>query len=56
MKDHGAMQRIVRELAAIVGDRHVSDAAEERYLYGRDMGTMPPAPPDMVVLDCPSVI
>jgi glycolate oxidase len=50
MKDHGAMQRIVRELAAIVGDRHVSDAAEERYLYGRDMGTMPPAPPDMVVL------
>jgi glycolate oxidase len=44
------MQRIVKELAAIVGERYVSDAAEERYLYGRDPGTMPPAPPDIVVL------
>ena len=44
------MNSIVAALAKIVGDAYVSDAAEERWFYGRDPGTMPPAEPDVVVM------
>ncbi|MFP4039254.1 MAG: FAD-binding oxidoreductase [Desulfosudaceae bacterium] len=44
------MSELVERLGQIVGAAHVSDAAEERYLYSRDQGTMPPREPDAVVM------
>ncbi|GAB6093856.1 hypothetical protein JCM14469_01080 [Desulfatiferula olefinivorans] len=44
------IRELIARLEAVVGPRYVSDAAEERYLYSMDQGTMPPAPPDAVVL------
>ncbi|MFP4474367.1 MAG: FAD-binding oxidoreductase [Desulfatibacillaceae bacterium] len=44
------MRELVEKLKEIVGPEYVSDAAEERWLYARDPGTMPASPPDMVVL------
>ncbi|MEW6261682.1 MAG: FAD-binding oxidoreductase [Thermodesulfobacteriota bacterium] len=44
------MSDLKSALAAIVGERYVSDAAEEKYIYSRDQGTMPPRDPDFVVM------
>ena len=44
------MSDVLQELANIVGDQYVSNHAEERFIYSRDMGTMLPAEPDMVVM------
>ncbi|MFO7963370.1 MAG: FAD-binding oxidoreductase [Desulfobacterales bacterium] len=44
------MEHIITSLKEIVGAEYVSDHAEEKYLYGRDMGTMSPATPDWVVM------
>lgn len=44
------MDKLIKELQAIVGEAFVSDAAEERYIYSMDQGTMPPATPDAVVM------
>ncbi|MGD9078631.1 MAG: FAD-binding protein, partial [Desulfobacterales bacterium] len=44
------MKEIYRKLATIVGPEYVSDQPEERYIYSMDPGTMPPAPPDLVVM------
>ena len=48
MKNDGTMQEARARLAEIVGERNVSDYAEERYIYSRDMGTMDPSLPDLV--------
>lgn len=44
------MSKITRELSDIVGERFVSDQAEELYFYARDPGLMPAHQPDCVVL------
>lgn len=44
------MKRIYDQLAAIVGRSHISDAAEERYLYARDQGLQQPHEPSFVLL------
>ncbi len=41
---------LIASLETIVGPRFVSEAAEERYLYSMDQGTMPPSEPDAVVM------
>ncbi len=41
---------LITRLEKIVGHRFVSGAAEERYLYSMDQGTMPPSEPDVVVM------
>ena len=44
------MEEVLRRLAEIVGPSYVSNHPEERFIYSRDMGTMPPAAPDLVVM------
>lgn len=44
------MDNLMEKLVEIVGRSYVSAAAEERYLYSMDQGTMPPAEPDAVVM------
>ena len=44
------MDEIIKSLEKVVGPEYVSAAQEERWLYARDPGTMPAAPPDVVVL------
>ncbi len=44
------MKNIYSELVEIVGERHVSDQPEEKFIYSRDQGTMEPSDPDYVVL------
>jgi glycolate oxidase len=44
------MSHIKEQLSTIVGERFVSDQAEELYFYGRDSGLMPAGSPDIVVL------
>ncbi len=44
------MNELVKRLQKIVGPVHVSAEPEERYLYSRDQGTMPPREPDAVVM------
>ncbi len=41
---------ITARLKAIVGDAHVSDSAEELFIYSRDQGVQDPHYPDVVVL------
>jgi len=41
---------LITRLEKIVGPRFVSGAAEERYLYSMDPGTMPPSIPDAVAM------
>ncbi len=43
-------KKILQKLEDIVGMRFVSAAAEERYIYSMDPGTMPAAAPDAVVM------
>jgi len=43
------MTEIYNSLVEIVGEEHVSNAAEERYFYARDPGLMPSREPDYVV-------
>jgi glycolate oxidase len=44
------MEETYTELAKIVGPQYVSNHAEERFIYSRDMGTMDPSYPDFVVM------
>ncbi len=44
------MEKIYRELEEIVGAQYVSNHAEELFIYSRDMGTMLPSRPDLVVM------
>jgi FAD/FMN-containing dehydrogenase len=44
------MKTVKEQLADIVGADYVSDQPEEKFIYSRDMGTMPPAFPDFVVM------
>jgi glycolate oxidase len=44
------MEQVFKELVAIVGEKWVSRATEERFIYSRDPGTMAPAAPDLVVM------
>ncbi len=44
------MKNIDKELADIVGSEFVSNHPEEKFIYSRDMGTMEPAFPDLVVM------
>jgi len=44
------MSDIHEDLAGIVGKNWVSSQKEERYLYGRDPGLMPPHEPEYVVM------
>lgn len=44
------MKAILNELAGIVGERYVSAAPEEKYIYSRDQGLQEPREPDCVVL------
>ncbi len=44
------MERIYKELQAIVGERYVSNEPEEKFIYSRDQGTMEPCDPDFVVM------
>jgi glycolate oxidase len=44
------MDKIYRSLAEIVGETHVSNKKEERYIYSRDPGMMEPHEPDYVVM------
>ncbi|MGA9049477.1 MAG: FAD-binding oxidoreductase [Dehalococcoidia bacterium] len=44
------MTDIYAELIKILDKDYVSNSAEERYLYGRDPGLMPPHEPDYVVM------
>lgn len=44
------MENLIAKLAEIVGNANVSGEPEERYIYARDPGTMPPAEPDAVVM------
>ncbi|MBW2086882.1 MAG: FAD-binding oxidoreductase, partial [Deltaproteobacteria bacterium] len=44
------MEEIYKELQKIVGAEYVSNHAEERFMYSRDMGTMLPSMPDLVVM------
>ena len=44
------MEEIVKELGKIVGPEHVSNHAEELFMYSRDPGTMEPKFPDYVVM------
>ena len=44
------MEEIYKELVNIVGQSYVSNHAEERFIYSRDMGTMEPSYPDFVVM------
>lgn len=44
------MEKIYNELKEIVGPRFVSNQPEELLIYSRDMGTMRPAFPDLVVM------
>lgn len=43
------MEGIMKALVEIVGERAVSNRAEELWYYGRDPGVMPPHQPDYVV-------
>lgn len=43
------MDSVCKSLAGIVGEDYVSSQPEELYLYGRDLGTSEPHPPDYVV-------
>lgn len=40
----------LKKLKEIVGPEYASDAAEERFLYSKDPGTMPPARPEAVAM------
>jgi glycolate oxidase len=44
------LAELYEALKEIVGAEYVSNAAEEKYIYGRDMGTMDPREPDFVVM------
>ncbi|ADK84739.1 FAD linked oxidase domain protein [Desulfarculus baarsii DSM 2075] len=44
------MRQFIEQLKRIVGEAFVSDAAEERFIYSRDQGTMPPSDPDVVAM------
>jgi FAD/FMN-containing dehydrogenase len=44
------MEELIKKLAAVVGERFVSNRPEERFIYSMDPGTMPPAVPDAVVM------
>lgn len=44
------MEEIIGKLKEIVGPEYVSAAAEERWLYSMDPGTMPASAPDVVVM------
>ncbi len=44
------MDDVKRALEEIVGPDHVSDAAEELFIYSRDQGTMEPSFPDLVAM------
>ena len=44
------MKKIAEKLKEIVGSDYVSDHPEEKFIYSRDMGTMPPKFPDLVVM------
>jgi glycolate oxidase len=44
------MDKIYRSLAEIVGEAHVSNKKEERYIYSQDPGMMEPHEPDYVVM------
>ena len=44
------MESIYQELVSIVGPDYASDGQEEKYIYARDPGTMPPAEPDFVAM------
>lgn len=50
MKDDKTSKEVRARLAEIVGEKYVSDQAEERFIYSRDMGTMDPSFPDLVVM------
>lgn len=43
-------EKILKDLAAIVGEKYVSDRPEETFIYSRDPGTMEPRRPDFVVM------
>ena len=44
------METVIKSLNNILGPEYVSDHPEEKFIYSRDMGTMPPAFPDCVVM------
>ena len=44
------MEKVYRELVEIVGSEYVSNQPEELFIYSRDMGTMLPSTPDLVVM------
>jgi glycolate oxidase len=44
------MEDVYKELIEIVGERFVSNAPEERFIYSRDPGTMAPREPDLVAM------
>lgn len=44
------MEEIYQELVKIVGEQFVSNHPEELFIYSRDMGTMEPSYPDLVVM------
>ena len=44
------MTDILRELVKIAGEKYVSAAEEEKFIYSRDQGTMAPKTPDYVVM------
>ncbi len=44
------MENVIKSLKNILGPEYVSDHPEEKFIYSRDMGTMPPAFPDCVVM------
>ncbi|MBW2090698.1 MAG: FAD-binding oxidoreductase [Deltaproteobacteria bacterium] len=44
------MEKIYKELEEIVGAQYVSNHPEELFIYSRDMGTMLPSRPDLVVM------
>ncbi len=50
MVDEKNIEAVRQRLQEIVGERYVSDCAEERFIYSRDMGTMEPSAPDLVVM------
>lgn len=44
------MEKILKKLTQIVGPEYVSNEPEELFIYSRDMGTMLPSAPDLVVM------
>lgn len=44
------MTDFLNALQKIVGDKYATNAAEERFIYSRDQGTMEPRSPDYVVM------